>query len=146
MQFYYEKKNKFYSIYYSYSSFCFFLIDKSEKEYERNECIGTYKIDIENSDFNKNFTDSNKFSNLKLSINEDNTFSFSENVPFIYGKKGTWTTITIDGEFVYCIFEYDKSKFKEEFLCKGFMLSKEKPIPRDKNLSIKGLKMKKIEW
>lgn len=145
MQFYYEKKISFTAFIILILAFVF-LIDKSEKEYERNECIGTYKIDIENSDFNKNFTDSNKFSNLKLSINEDNSFSFSENVPFIYGKKGTWTTITIDGKFVYCIFEYDKSKFKEEFLCKGFMLSKEKPIPRDKNLSIKGLKMKKIEW
>ncbi|GEM_PF-2348223 len=124
----------------------FFLIDKSEKEYERKECIGVYEIDIENSDFNGNFADSNKFLNLKLSINEDNTFSFSENVPFIYRQEGTWTSLTIDGEFVYCALKYDQSNFKEDFLCKGFMLSKEKPIPKDENLAVKFLKMKKVKW
>ena len=124
----------------------YYLVYQSGKTHERAECMGTYQIDMENSDFNGHFTDSNIFSNLKLQINAHNTFSFSERVPFIYGKEGTWTTLTIDGEYLYCVLKYQQDSFEEQFLCKGYTLSKEQPIAKDKHLSIKLLKMKKIEW
>jgi hypothetical protein len=124
----------------------YLLVYQSGKAYERAECMGTYQIDVENSDFNGHFTDSNLFSNLKLQVNADNTFSFSGSVPFIFDKEGTWTTLDIDGEYIYCVLKYQHAGFEEQFLCKEYTLSKEKPIPKDKHLSIKQLKMKKIDW
>lgn len=52
--------------------------------------VGTYILDIEQTDFSSTPLNSHDYKNLTVQFKEDATFIFSQNAPFIWDSCGTW--------------------------------------------------------
>ena len=65
-----------------------YLKSESEKELEK-EIVGTYYLNIENSNYSDK-TELEKYSKIKIIVEENNTFKTSSNFPILESQSGTW--------------------------------------------------------
>ena len=72
----------------------------------KNEFIGSYQINLSKSKLLSYATDSLKYDQLMMHLNDDNTFSFNIDVPFILCAYGAWD---IDGNELsnYVVLKFD---------------------------------------
>jgi len=76
---------------------------------QNSQLVGKYKLDLVNSKFSS--LDLKKFSNLTLTVKDDNTFIINRPTPFFPSQAGRWEH-TDDGDlaFTKCSFS-DNTKF-----------------------------------
>jgi hypothetical protein len=81
-------------------SFACVLSWKACVHYSNNQLeqasIGVYKLDVLRSNFLGNYQDSFVFRELKLTLQSDHRFFFSQSVPFLIGPTGKWGLQYID--------------------------------------------------
>jgi hypothetical protein len=81
-------------------SFACLLSWKACVQYSNNQLekasIGVYKLDVLHSNFLGNYQDSLVFQELKLTLQSDHRFFFSQSVPFLIKPSGKWCLQYID--------------------------------------------------
>ena len=65
-----------------------FIKSESEKELEK-EIVGIYYLNIENSNYSDKI-ELEKYSNINLIVDKNNTFRTSSNFPILVSQSGTW--------------------------------------------------------
>ena len=110
--------------------------------------VGTYQIDIANSSISDYIKDSLLIKSLTLKLNEDMTFVFSKNVPFIYDSCGTWEFIE-DGIYSANRLNYKNSNgFSNQIseCCYGTdKIQMKLPISKNNNKQVDLLVFKKLK-
>jgi hypothetical protein len=80
-------------------------VEDNEKEKRKEEAVGTYELNLQESLLGNYIKDSTLLRNLKLNLNADNTFIFSQSTPFIYDSSGIWRVASVgiygNNELVY---------------------------------------------
>ncbi len=70
-------------------------VESNEKEKRKEDAVGTYELNLQESILRSYIKDTVLLRNLKLNLNADNTFSFSQNIPFIYDSSGIWRVASV---------------------------------------------------
>jgi hypothetical protein len=82
-----------------------FFFSCNEYDTGKSAYIGVFEVDINRSSLESYSSNVTKYSSLTLAINQDETFAFNSEVPFIKASKGRWKIKTIDGiDFLYLVY------------------------------------------
>jgi hypothetical protein len=115
-----------------------FFLFSCDSDLDKQDYIGTYRIDIQSKYLGKIDT-SFLYQDLHLKIMSNDSFYFSQDVPFFFSQKGKWELRYIDG-IPWAYLQYGKGQFgyleNQVGITKTGELYINNPIPKKGNPSI----------